>query len=414
MHIWIIFSVLTDVVHLTSSFPFQGYSVNNQIIYYVPQLTRSDNSCPLIPIPNMTYYVSYSSSDIYHSQQSMPNLISRNPSSIENNPLNSYGNFSNEVIVQNPPLSYPTNSIQYPVGFLPQIVTSQMQMVNNQYPVNMDNMHFNNQNSDRVKELQTKETETIRIHGKYKPLKKCDEFLLLSYGINHINEDNYHLLCIQKCDDILVISYHCCYAKIPKSSCLTYLEKGKPCISTIHSSNPCLQIWFDKSWIKKQQIKALDEQDIISYKTLLLNHIIYEYNSFSTMFKDEDLKNLLDTSFDVLKNNKMSITFFFEILAFRINGLKNSCRINSEVGVAHNLFYNISKPEIDLMGSCIVCLNWWKQFEFDEKRLEKNIILIFNVILRKFFSFSPKNSSSKALLAAFLTKITKTFYLLNS
>ncbi|KCZ75338.1 hypothetical protein H311_03687, partial [Anncaliia algerae PRA109] len=227
MHIWIIFSVLTDVVHLTSSFPSQGYVVYNPINYYVPQLTQSYNSCPLIPISNMTYHVPYGSPDIYYSQQSMPNLISRNPSSIENNPSNAYGNFSSKVIVQNPPWCYSTNSMQFPVGFLPQIPTSQMEMAHNQYPVNTENMHFNDQNSDRIKESQTKETETKRIHEKHKPLKECDEFLLLSYGINHINEDNYHLLCIQKCDDILVINYHCCHAKIPKSSCLTYLEKGK-------------------------------------------------------------------------------------------------------------------------------------------------------------------------------------------
>ncbi|KCZ79948.1 hypothetical protein H312_02660 [Anncaliia algerae PRA339] len=220
-----------------------------------------------------------------------------------------------------------------------------------------------------------------------------------AYGVEFLNSETFHSLCVLNNTSRIAINYHCCSITRKRS---TYKRiKGETICSTIHLlDTQCLQIWFSKEFI--HQYSATEKfKDMDEYKILLTNFLETRLKRVFDFIGQKNLSELINNFFIEFNNNKTNITMFTVLIFFRLSNLMSSNFLIFDRGLEYNLFENLYKRNINIYTSIKLTLLWWKDLRLEKKNIEEVVAILLDIVFRKFFMFSKNDSNPDRLCHAF-------------
>ncbi|KCZ75868.1 hypothetical protein H311_03145 [Anncaliia algerae PRA109] len=236
----------------------------------------------------------------------------------------------------------------------------------------------------------------------------CESQMKTTYEVDVINILNY---CIHTDMDIIVAKYHCCYSNLKNCSYKKEAYTLASCYSSELNSR-CFQIWFDKSFAQMQDANLKYCINYERYKYNLGNFIRKKFGECLYIFPDSDFDVFYNFVFGELKNNKVSILFFFTTLLFRIKH-RNKRLLSLKFGSVVNLFGFVDNLHINIKQSVYESLDWWKELGMEKNNIEENIQILLDVVVRKFLIFNGLKHDPQMMIEAFLEKIYESLIFIN-
>ncbi|KCZ79070.1 hypothetical protein H312_03545 [Anncaliia algerae PRA339] len=234
-----------------------------------------------------------------------------------------------------------------------------------------------------------------------------------TYGTTSINVDNYIVLCIKKNKNLISINYHCCEYDSSNKPRGKKAKRNEGCTNTVKEEYKCFQLWFWKSYVQRLEEKFMSNDNVEKYYYEFFLYLNVQFNKIFTVFDKEQLKMLYEIVKSKLKNNKLSVTFYFLSLIFRLKYIAKKSELDFTKGCCMNLFQSTYKREINFFDSFNKSVNWWNEQYKDEKNLEGNIIFVFDKVLRESFTTPLKYKNLKSYIKSFAALIVSYFKLIN-
>ncbi|KCZ77055.1 hypothetical protein H311_01938, partial [Anncaliia algerae PRA109] len=168
-----------------------------------------------------------------------------------------------------------------------------------------------------------------------------------------------------------------------------------------------------KSYVQRLEESFMSNNDVEKYYSEFFLYLNVQFNKIFTVFDKEQLKMLYETVKLELKNNKLSVTFYFLSLIFRLKYIGKNSELDFTKGCCINLFQRVYKGKINFFDSFNKSLNWWNEQYNDEKNLKESIVFVFDKVLRKSLDTPLKYRNLESYIKSFAALIVSYFKPIN-
>ncbi|KCZ78665.1 hypothetical protein H311_00299 [Anncaliia algerae PRA109] len=233
---------------------------------------------------------------------------------------------------------------------------------------------------------------------------------LCKYGVYCINPKNFLNIFSNLESDRIAITFHSCY-NTGNNKFNSIMNPVHNCSNNEFANDGCFMVWFSRNYIQTLKSNIDTFKNFKKFKKNLFKCLKWGSNGILKGFSDNEIYNMINQAWGRLKNNKVSISFFFATTIFRLRNLMKSSNFSLRNGIIYNLFENSKKSNVNIEGSIYSSIIWWSGLGFNTE-LENNIILVFDVVFRNFLVLSSENKIPRDLFDYFQMNIIRSLEIL--
>ncbi|KCZ79975.1 hypothetical protein H312_02633 [Anncaliia algerae PRA339] len=233
---------------------------------------------------------------------------------------------------------------------------------------------------------------------------------LCKYGVYCINPKNFLYIFSNLENDKIAITFHSCY-NTGDSKFNSIMNPVQNCSNNEFTNEGCFVVWFSKNYIESLKSNIDTSENFKKFKKNLFKYLKWGSNDILKGFSDNEINSMINHAWKYLKNNKVSIAFFFATTIFRLRNLMKYSTLFPKNGISYNLFENLKNSNVNIEGSIYFSIIWWSGLGFNTE-LENNIILVFDVVFRNFLVLSSDNKIPREIFDYFQIKIIRSLKIL--
>ncbi|KCZ78397.1 hypothetical protein H311_00570, partial [Anncaliia algerae PRA109] len=173
---------------------------------------------------------------------------------------------------------------------------------------------------------------------------------LCKYGVYCINPKNFLYIFSNLENDRIAITFHSCY-NTGDNKFNSIMNPVQNCSNNEFANDGCFMVWFNRDYIQTLKSNIDTFKNFKKFKKNLFRYLKWSSSGILKGFSDNEIYNMINQACGRLKNNKVSIAFFFATTIFRLRNLMKSSNFSLKNGISYNLFENSKKSNVNIEGS---------------------------------------------------------------